>query len=765
MRNHKLIGWVVGIPLLVILLILVIVFQEPDKEGISRAMAAKSVALALQSPDELKTWQKEYKTSFFPAETQKQWYVPYLDYLYGEGLLDVSEIPADEKQALQELTYREAAEMMGKLSPSLERLVRADKKNAEKPFPEEQWWLLYDSVLKKMDPEGNVRLEQVLIYATPETMAGTPAWTAHTNLGALTFYGLVLDPLADHQLKAYVRDSEMIHVTEDMGSDTVYRNVWILDGDENGLLVYVGDIERRIPFRKKTAKTEKLLNHMADLEMTDGKIKKVSLKTETITGKVLSVQEDAIELEGYGKIPLDSEYKVLKTYGGMERKELSDILVGYGTEEFVVAKGAVCGILISREFQAETIRVLIMNKGFQGLYHSTLTLVCSGPVKVIQGDKEKRLKAGEEFTIRTGDRQLRDGRLILEPETGGEITVRSLERAQGTPSYTGRMEIVEGEGGLVLVNELYLEDYLKRVVPSEMPSSYEKEALKAQAICARTYAYMQLQSNTYSLYGAHVDDSTNFQVYNNTENSIQAAEAVQDTYGKMLLYDGKPITAYYFSTSCGTTSDASVWGSDPESVPYLKSVALQPGRETLDLSSNEAFSAFIKNQDIKSYDSAYPFYRWNVTTSQEILSSNIDGVGTVTGLQITERGGGGVAKKLLVTGTEGEKTISGQNAIRAALGDESLVITKKDGKTVTGWGSLPSGFLTVEDAGNGKFQIFGGGFGHGAGMSQNGAQAMAKSGMKCEEILKFFYDGVSVEVLRQKQESSSQAEGSGTEKE
>ena len=762
MRNHKLIGWVVGIPLLVIILILVIVFQEPDKAGISRAMAAKSVALALQSPDELKTWQKEYKSSFFPAETQKQWYVPYLDYLYGEGILESEEIPADEEHALQELTYQEAAEMMGKLSPELKRLVRADRKNAKKPFPEEQWWLLYDSVLRKLDPDGEIRLEQVLIYATPETMAGTPAWTAHTNLGALTFYGLVLDPLADHQLKAYVRDSEIIHVTEDMGSDTEYRNVWILDGDENGLLVYLGDIERRIPFRKKT---EKMLHHMADLKMENGKISKVSLKTETITGKVLSVQEDAIELEGYGEIPLDSEYKVLKTYGGMERKQLSDILVGYGTEEFIVAKGNVCGILITREFQAETIRVLIMNKGFQGLYHSTLTLVCSGPMKVIQGEKEKRLKAGEAFTVRTGDRQLRDGRMILEPETGGEITVRSLERAQGTPSYTGRMEIVEGEGGLVLVNELYLEDYLKRVVPSEMPSSYEKEALKAQAICARTYAYMQLQSNTYSQYGAHVDDSTNFQVYNNTENSIQASEAVQDTYGKMLLYDGKPITAYYFSTSCGTTSDASVWGSDPEAVPYLKGVALQPGRETLDLSSNEAFSAFIKNEDIKSYDSAYPFYRWNVKTSREILSANIDGVGTVTGLQITERGGGGVAKKLLVTGTEGEKTISGQNSIRAALGDESLVITKKDGKTVTGWGSLPSGFISIEDIGNGDFQIFGGGFGHGAGMSQNGAQAMAKSGMKCEEILKFFYDGVSVEVMKQKQENSGQAEGQEAAKE
>ena len=145
----------------------------------------------------------------------------------------------------------------------------------------------------------------------------------------------------------------------------------------------------------------------------------------------------------------------------------------------------------------------------------------------------------------------------------------------------------------------------------------------------------------------------------------------------------RPIT---FASSENVSKSLSV-GSDPEAVPYLKGVALQPGRETLDLSSNEAFSAFIKNEDIKSYDSAYPFYRWNVKTSREILSANIDGVGTVTGLQITERGGGGVAKKLLVTGTEGEKTISGQNSIRAALGDESLVIRKKDGKTVTGWGS------------------------------------------------------------------------------
>ena len=118
-------------------------------------------------------------------------------------------------------------------------------------------------------------------------------------------------------------------------------------------------------------------------------------------------------------------------------------------------------------------------------------------------------------------------------------------------------------------------------------------------------------------------------------------------------------------------------------------------------------------------------------------------------IRITERSSSGVALKLLVTGSDGERTISGQNAIRSALGDARLVIQRKDGKTTEGWSSLPSGFLCIEDLGTGdsgvhQFRICGGGYGHGAGMSQNGAQGMAKEGMGYEDILKFFYDGVTV---------------------
>ena len=286
-----------------------------------------------------------------------------------------------------------------------------------------------------------------------------------------------------------------------------------------------------------------------------------------------------------------------------------------------------------------------------------------------------------------------------------------------------------------------------------MPPSYEMDALKAQAVCARTYTYVQMKSNTYSQYGAQIDDSTNFQVYNNVETDERTTEAVRSTYGKMLLYEGQPVTAYYFSTSCGVTADGSLWGNAPEELPYLKSITLQPGRKTLDLKEEADFSAFIKRTDYPAYDDDYPYYRWNTATNGEILTANIGGVGQVTDIRIAERGSGGVAQTLLVIGTEGEKTISGQNAIRAALGDESLTIYRKDGKTTTGWNSLPSGFLCIEnkgknDAGVPQFQIYGGGYGHGAGMSQNGAQGMAKDGYDWEEILKFFYEGVTIDVLR-----------------
>ncbi len=749
MKKWNMIRWILGIPVIVLTLILVILIFEPEKSGITRAAAAKSVALALLSPEELNAWEKTYGASRFAADEVGEWYVPYLDYLYENGYLDEAETPADREHAEGFLTYREAARIAEQLSGNLKRLVLANRRNGEKAYPAEDWWLLYDSLLKEADREGAVHTETVCIYGTPENIQGCPAWTAYTSLGTLTFYGLSLDSYVDHELSVLLRDGELIHVQKDKGQNTLYRNVWILDGDSQGLMVYIGDIQRRIPFRKNYKKTVELIGNLADLTMDHGKITKVSVKKERISGKVLSVQAGSIELEGYGTVPLDTEYKVLKTYGDVKRQQLSDILVGSENQEFIVAKGKICAAIKEREDAADRIRVLIMGNGFESRYHEKIEITCPGSIKKIQGDSETMLDPASVISVTSGDGTCSE-RLILEPQDGSELTVNSLVRAQGTPSYGGRLEILDTENGLVLVNEIDMEAYLKKVIPSEMPSSYEKEALKAQAVCARTYAFVQSRSNSYSEYGAQIDDSTQFQVYNNVDPDEKTAQAVQETYGKMLYYNGNPITAYYFSTSCGTTTNAAIWDSDPEDTPYLRCLSLQTARSRLSFASEEAFASFIKKKDFPAYDASYPLYRWNFRTNGTIIASHVGGVGKITGVSVTERGPGGVAMKLLVKGSEGETTISGQNAIRSALGDASLTLTLMDGKTSDGWSLLPSGFLAIEETGTDEqgvvqFRVYGGGYGHGVGMSQNGAQGMAKAGMGYEEILKYFYDGVTIE--------------------
>lgn len=749
MKKWNMIRWILGIPVIVLTLILVILIFEPEKSGITRAAAAKSVALALLSPEELNAWEKTYGASRFAADEVGEWYVPYLDYLYENDYLDEAETPADREHAEGFLTYREAARIAEQLSGNLKRLILANRRNGEKAYPAEDWWLLYDSLLKEADREGAVHTETVCIYGTPENIQGCPAWTAYTSLGTLTFYGLSLDSYVDHELSVLLRDGELIHVQKDKGQNTLYRNVWILDGDSQGLMVYIGDIQRRIPFRKNYKKTVELIGNLADLTMDHGKITKVSVKKERISGKVLSVQAGSIELEGYGTVPLDTEYKVLKTYGDVKRQQLSDILVGSENQEFIVAKGKICAAIKEREDAADRIRVLIMGNGFESRYHEKIEITCPGSIKKIQGDSETMLDPASVISVTSGDGTCRE-RLILEPQDGSELTVNSLVRAQGTPSYGGRLEILDTENGLVLVNEIDMEAYLKKVIPSEMPSSYEKEALKAQAVCARTYAFVQSRSNSYSEYGAQIDDSTQFQVYNNVDPDEKTAQAVQETYGKMLYYNGNPITAYYFSTSCGTTTNASIWDSDPEATPYLRCLSLQTARSRLSFASEEAFASFIKKKDFPAYDASYPLYRWNFRTNGTIIASHVGGVGKITGVSVTERGPGGVAMKLLVKGSEGETTISGQNAIRSALGDASLTLTLMDGKTSDGWSLLPSGFLAIEETGTDEqgvvqFRVYGGGYGHGVGMSQNGAQGMAKAGMGYEEILKYFYDGVTIE--------------------
>ena len=750
--KNRMIAWVSGVVLVVVTLMVIIVKLEPPRDGIIRAQAMKAMALALTDKEECEKRAKERGTSHFSAKEKDNWFVKYMDYLYDEGYLDPELTPASLASAQGYLTYAEAAYMAGQVSGKLKLQAGSTRNNRDQAFPEEDWWQLYGSILKETDPEGKVEEMEAVLYGTPSNLDQAESWTAYTTIGNFGFQGLALDAFLDCEIRFLARSGEMI-TSSLVSRNVVYENVWLAESDGRHFKAYLGTAYREFPVSAKLGGEDGMAGNLADLHMEDGKLVKITMKRDRLSGKVLSVTEDAIEIEGYGEIPLAPNFHVYKVYGDFKVLNASDILVGYNLQEFVAADGKLCAALLEREFDAKTIRVLLMDTGFKSVFHASADLVLgSGADLEYENAKGKmvgeRLEAGTQLTVGPDSPYLEYGRMIITPDEPEAITIRSIERSQGTPVYSGSLEIKGTPEGLVLVNDLFLEDYLTKVVPSEMPPSYEKEALKAQAVCARTYAYRQIQGNTYSQYGAHVDDSTNFQVYNNTSANDKSTQAVKETYGKMLFYEDKPIEAFYFSTSCGRTADAGVWGTDSGKYPYLRAVEVKEGGKSMGKEDNDGFESYIKREDVIAYDTSYPMFRWQTDLPADVASAQISGAGQIQDMTVTDRGPGGIAGELTVTGTDGTVTIKGQSAIRSALGNPSLIITKKDGGTMTGSATLPSAFIAIEkrtgEDGSLSFHIYGGGFGHGVGMSQNGAQGMAKTGKGYKQILDFFYHGTEL---------------------
>lgn len=753
LKNKKILFWMGGILTIILTLIIIIRVRESvEAEYVPRAQACKAVALAMTDRPGCEKTSKEHP--HFPEKERDEWYVKYMDQLYEAGLLQEDLTPPTKEGVQGYLTYEEAGKLVRAVDASLGEQIVVTKWNRKKYIHQEQWWLIYEAMIPILDPDGLMSRQSVLLYGTPANVDGAKEWMAYTSLGNLKFEGLSLDAYIDTEIQILKRGTEIVRMEKMISDQVTYENVWLMEDGNDTFCFEIGSMKKSFPVTKKMKK-EEIVNQLADVELEQGKLKKVTLKKDTIQGKVLAVNDTAIEIEGYGAVPLANNFKVYKLYGTFAIQGLEDILVGYDMQDFVVADGKLCAALTKREFDAKTIRVLLMDTNFKSEYHSSVTIQPQTDVILtIDGDsKEKKISAGETLEITPENELFEKGRILLTPEPkDGEIAIPSIQRSIGTPSYGGRLELIKTDKGIVIINDLYMEDYLKKVVPSEMPATYEKEALKAQAVCARSYAYKQIQTNSYYEYGAHVNDSTEFQVYNNALQSERSDAAVNETYGKMLCVNGVVQTAFYFSTSCGHTTDGTIWGASLEEVPYLHGVLLKNGDQKLDLTSNAAFEQFIKDTSYSTYESGFSLYRWRMKLTSTKLESVIPGIGTITDLVMVERGTGGIGEKLKVVGTKGEYMITGQGQIRTMLADPTQTIVRADGSYLRNSTTLPSAFIHIDNLGseNGvtTFRIWGGGYGHGVGMSQNGAQGMAKAGKTYEEILHKFYTDVEIREVK-----------------
>lgn len=526
------------------------------------------------------------------------------------------------------------------------------------------------------------------------------------------------------------------------------KNVWILSSGESSITFFADGRERTLS--TKGAVQESLAECVGDLTVLGEEIVSLVLKPDKVQAKVLRVDENGMELEGYGTLSFAEGFRVYRLYEGIAEEPSGKVLVGSTETEFVLENGKLCAALLRALPKTEKIRVLLGTEGYRGYYHKTVELTADCGYTVSVGEEMEHFEAGEHYCLSKKEFEKKPGRRVVTPDSvEGKITFCNLSRAGGTPSYRGTLEIESREEGLLVVNELSVEEYLYAVLPSEMPSDFGPEALKAQAICARSYAYKELLENRYAKYGAHVDDSTACQVYNNTGETEAAILAVKETHGQVLFYEGEVAQCYYFSTSSGYTAAAEEVWENAEAVPYLQAKETPYDRE----SPWYRWQTFLSLEDLEMrvedtltgrYEAVPEQILTYDETKKEFVSKPISSVGELKSIRVWENGKGEIATKLLLVAEKGVFLIKNEYNIRSVLAPVNAPIYRENGETVNGAALLPSAFITLQKGtykGVTGYLVTGGGYGHGVGMSQCGADAMARQGFSCEDIIAEYYPG------------------------
>jgi len=319
----------------------------------------------------------------------------------------------------------------------------------------------------------------------------------------------------------------------------------------------------------------------------------------------------------------------------------------------------------------------------------------TGVIRDQRGNPIGQLQGGRSLVVANHNAQLKAGdwtgaAFWVEPGADGYVFI-------GDRWYRGRVLITQADSGVTAINYVDLDHYLYSVVGGEMPTSWPIEALKAQAVAARSYVLYHRQRGRHPHYD--VGSSTSWQVYHGLEEEAPSTQtAVEATENQVLTYNGHIIEAVFHSSSGGHTENVEdIWSSP---VPYLRGV--------------------------QDYDVGAPVFEWQEIMSLEEFNSRMPDVGRLlraTPRRTTPRGR---VQEIQLEGDRGSRVMSG-NDLRRTL-------------------NLRSTLFSIAIAGD-TVQISGRGFGHGIGMSQWGAHNLAQQGHSYQQILGHYYQGAQLATI------------------
>ena len=387
----------------------------------------------------------------------------------------------------------------------------------------------------------------------------------------------------------------------------------------------------------------------------------------------------------------------------------------------------------SRNASDRTLRVGLVTSG-------TPTLTASGDWQLYAADAERlvaRVPAGETWRIERNGSRLRgvgpDG--IASAWQGGILVARasgSALIAVNGKHYRGELLFVQGDSGITVVNRVRMDDYLRGVVPLEIGTRDDRdvEAVKAQAVTARSYAYVHVGDGTTRPYD--VSASVNDQLYGGADaETVVANDAVNATRGVVLQYEGRVVNAPYHSACGGSTAAAEeIWRTNSE--PYLQRVSDQiPGTD-------------------RFYCDIAPRFRWTRTLDGETLRAAL--VRYLANYTATPGGYPGTPRDVQVdtrtpSGRVGTLKIATDRGNYVLRGNDIRYVLRTPGGEILNSTSFNVEATTGRDGAITRLVLRGTGYGHGVGMCQWGAIGRARAGQDFRTILRTYYPGTTVGAI------------------
>lgn len=673
---------------------------------------------------------------------------------------------ADYKEAY--ITRQMVYDILAKLGTT--DVIPFDEVGKQKPVSRVEWNQIYGQLVDYLDIENQICVKNILLLGSE---IGQKGFLLYTNEGVLwTMLPMTYFSEWD-SYDVYLIGDECVGVVGKSDAENIIANTYIMSATED-MLTFL--FRERTYEKKVKLEGQTIAEGVADITINNGEVIAIAQKQDFIEGHLLSYDDTTIEIEGYGRISHSGRLPVYRSYDTVEELSISDIVLGNMDVKYIIGENEVCAILITAPAEISHVRVLLLADD-GGKFREDVYLVGTGDMTVICGEETSVIPAGTVLDVKDV-LDSKEKTLVLDPASEDSLTYICKENGKKLSNgYSGKLEVRQYEKGYCVVNEVDFETYLYSVVPSEMPSNYQPEALKAQAVCARSYAYIQVVRSDLAAYGAHINDSSSYQVYNNIAKTDAAIKAVDETAGMVMLHEGDVIEAYYFSTSMGYTETEETWNPiEGNEIGYLKRVCLNQQQFEGDLSKEEEFKEYLL-ADVTGYDSDIRLFRWEIEadysqqtddmkyilntrreaskrhvtfykSDKETEADSMKNFGSFMGFEVAKRSVSGSILELVVCFENGYAKVENEYNIRKVLGSGASQITYKNGSTAEIGSLIPSAFCTIEEQEDGTYLLVGGGYGHGIGMSQNGANGLAKAGYNYIEILNFFYKDIELVDIR-----------------